>query len=170
MSARPNRDAPRRPAADGIALLLAIVDEAYDRPAWHGPNLKGSLRRLTEDEAAWRPSPGRHSAWELAVHAAYWKYAVRRRLTGGKRGEFPLEGSNWFARPAEGRRWKDDLALLDQEHRRLRETIASIPASRLPKKSPGTKHTVARLIAGIAAHDTYHAGQIRLLQTLRKRG
>ena len=26
------------------------------------------------------------------------------------------------------------------------------------------------MIAGIAAHDTYHAGQIRLLQTLRKRG
>ncbi|HEY6050809.1 MAG TPA: DinB family protein, partial [Thermoanaerobaculia bacterium] len=69
-----------------IALLLSIVDEAYDRSAWHGPNLKGSLRRLTEEEAAWRPGPGRHSAWELAVHAAYWKYAVRRRLTGEKRG------------------------------------------------------------------------------------
>ena len=32
-----------------MKLLLAIVDEAYGRPAWHGPNLKGSVRRLTEE-------------------------------------------------------------------------------------------------------------------------
>jgi uncharacterized damage-inducible protein DinB len=169
LRSKPERRASRRPSAE-IALLLAMVDEAYDRPAWHGPNLKGSLRRLTQAQAAWRPSARRHSAWELAVHAAYWKYAVRRWLTGGKRGAFPLEGSNWFERPAGGRRWKEDLALLDEEHLRLREAIASIPASRLSKALPGTKQTLARLIWGIAAHDAYHAGQIRLLQTLRKRG
>jgi hypothetical protein len=160
----------RKPPSKELALLLAIVDEAYDRPAWHGPNLKGSLRRLTEEQAAWRPSPGRHSAWELAVHAAYWKYAVRRRLTGAKRGGFPLGGSNWFARPGAGRCWRDDFLLLEEEHRRLRETIAALPASRLARISPGTRHTVARLVYGIAAHDTYHAGQIRTLQTLRERG
>lgn len=33
--------------------------------------------------------------------AAYWKYAVWRRLTGSKRGSFALEGSNWFPRPEE---------------------------------------------------------------------
>ena len=67
-------------------MLLALVDEAYDRRSWHGPNLRGSLRGLSAAEAAWRPSPGRHSAWEIAVHAAYWKYAAWRRLTGEKRG------------------------------------------------------------------------------------
>ncbi len=159
----------RKPSKE-LALLLAIVDEAYDRPAWHGPNLKGSLRRLTEAQAAWRPSPGRHNAWELAVHAAYWKYTVRRRLTGAKRGGFPLPGSNWFVRPGGGRSFRDDLLLLEDEHRRLRGTIAALPASRLSRISPGTRHPVARLVYGIAAHDTYHAGQIRTLQALRKRG
>ena len=163
--AKRRRAAPPSPE---IALLLSIVDEAYDHSAWHGPNLKGSLRRLTEEEAAWRPGPGRHSAWELAVHAAYWKYAVRRRLTGEKRGGFPLAGSNWFARPASGRRWRDDFLLLDEAHRRLRETIATLPASSLDRVSAGSRHTVARLVWGIAAHDTYHAGQIRLLQSMRK--
>ncbi|MDQ6894500.1 MAG: DinB family protein [Acidobacteriota bacterium] len=162
---------PRTPKpSKEVALLLAIVDEAYDRSAWHGPNLKGSLRRLTQEQAAWRPSAGRHSSWELAVHAAYWKYAVRRRLTGAKRGSFPLAGSNWFGRPDAGRSWRDDLLLLDEEHRRLRETIAALPASRLSRISPGTRHTGARLVYGIAAHDTYHAGQIRMLQTLRGGG
>ncbi|HEY6051503.1 MAG TPA: DinB family protein, partial [Thermoanaerobaculia bacterium] len=57
---------------------------------------------------------------------------------------------------------------LDEAHRRLRETIAALPASTLGRISRGSRHTVARLVWGIAAHDTYHAGQIRLLQSMRK--
>ncbi len=151
------------------SLLLAILDEAYDAPAWHGPNLKGSIRRVTEEEAVWRPAPGRNSVWELVVHAAYWKYAVRRRLTGEKRGSFPLAGSNFFRRPMPGRSWRDDVALLDDEHGKLREVIAALPAAQLPRRAAGTRHTAARTIYGVAAHDTYHAGQIRLLRALQKK-
>src|SRR5262245_25706047 len=82
-----------------IDLLLGLLDEAFDKKAWHGPNLRGALRRVGAAEAARRPGRGRHNVWELAVHAAYWKYAVRRRLTGEKRGSFALPGSNWFVRP-----------------------------------------------------------------------
>jgi len=163
---------PRRraPGVSPIALLLEIFDEAYDRKAWHGPNLRGSVRRLSEEEAAWRPSPERHNVWETVLHAAYWKYAVRRRLTGGKRGSFPAEGSNWFERPdgRSGATWKADLALLEDEHRKLREVIAELPEAVLPRRSPGSAHRIARLVYGVAAHDTYHAGQIRLLLSLRK--
>lgn len=69
-----------------IQLLLDVIDQAYDHHAWHGTNLKSSLRRLTPAEAAWRPGGKRHNIWELVVHAAYWKYTVRRRLLGEKRG------------------------------------------------------------------------------------
>src|SRR5512142_143685 len=82
-----------------IRLLLRAIDEGFDHAAWHGPNLKGSLRGVTAAQAAWRPAPGRHNIWEIVVHAAYWKYAVRRRLTGDERGSFPEKGSNWFERP-----------------------------------------------------------------------
>ncbi len=81
-----------------IGVLVHLLDEAFDRKAWHGPNLWGSVRGLSAEEAAWRPSPGRHSIQELALHCAYWKYAVRRKLTGEKRGSFPLKGSNFFPR------------------------------------------------------------------------
>ena len=77
-----------------IHLLLRMLDEAYSVKTWHGPNLKGSLRGLTAVTAAWRPGPKRHNIWEVAVHAAYWKYVVRRRLLGEKRGSFELKGSN----------------------------------------------------------------------------
>ena len=33
------------------ALLLRMLDEGYDKKAWHGPNLKGSIRGLSRQRA-----------------------------------------------------------------------------------------------------------------------
>ena len=152
-----------------IALLLDLVDEAFDRAAWHGPTLRGSLRGVTAAQASWRPAPTRHNIRELTVHAAYWKYAVRRRLTGAARGSFALPGSNWFEIPPR-RPWNDDVRLLTDEHRQLRAVIAAYPASELSKAIDAKQQTAAFSIRGIAAHDLYHAGQIRLLKKLQKAG
>jgi len=152
-----------------ILLLLRLLDEAYEKKAWHGPNLRGSLRGLTAEQAAWRPAPARHNIWEIAVHTAYWKYAVTRRLRGEKRGSFPCKGSNWFKRPESQTEeaWKADLQLLRQQHLRLRETVEGFEAARLHRKAPGSQSSALALIQGIAAHDLYHAGQIQLLKRLR---
>ena len=152
-----------------IRQLLALLDEAFERKAWHGPNLRGSLRGVTAAEAARRPGAGRHNIWELAVHAAYWKYAVRRRLECEKRGSFALSGSNWFRRPGADTSeaaWKRDLALLAVEHRRLRGAIGRLTASDLVRTAHGRKTSNGYLVRGIAAHDLYHAGQIQLLKRL----
>jgi len=149
-------------------LLLHLLDEAFDRKAWHGPNLFGSVRRLSPEEAAWRPAPGRHSAQELALHCAYWKYAVRRKLTGEGRGSFPLKGSNFFPREGNAAHaaWAADRKLLQEEHRKLRAAVEAFPASKLSARAPGVSHSFRRLIAGAAAHDLYHAGQVRLILRL----
>jgi uncharacterized damage-inducible protein DinB len=150
------------------ALLLGLLDEGYNRPAWHGPNLRGSLARLTAREAARRPAPGRHNIWEIAVHAAYWKYAVRRRLKGERRGSFPLKGSNWFPRTGEGgeEAWRRDLELLEDMHLALRQAVEGLVDTDLARVIPPGRHTVARIVAGAALHDVYHAGQVRTLKRL----
>jgi uncharacterized damage-inducible protein DinB len=151
-----------------VAILLGLLDEAFDKKAWHGPNLRGSIRGLDAKTAAWRPGPGRHSIQDLVVHAAYWKYAVRRRLSGEKRGSFPLEGSNFFERPGGEAAWKADVALLVSEHRKLRAEIVGLRDAELPKKTPGSRQTNLSVVRGIAAHDLYHAGQIQLLKRLAR--
>jgi uncharacterized damage-inducible protein DinB len=153
-----------------VAAALELIDEAFEKKAWHGPNLRGTIRGLSAAEAAWRPGPGRHSVWELVVHAAYWKYAVRRRLTGEKRGSFALSGSNWFARPdaADEAAWSADVRLLGEEHRKLRRVVAALRDRDLDQPAAGQRATTVRvLVRGIAAHDLYHAGQIQLLKRLR---
>ena len=152
-----------------ILILLDAIDRAFNRRSWHGTNLRGSLRSITAEEAAWRPSPGRHNIWELVVHAAYWKYVVHRRLAGKAVGSFVLKGSNWFSRP-EGKpaeaAWKKDIRVLDDIHRSLRAAVSMVKPGELSYKPANSKVTNLMLIEGIAAHDLYHAGQIQLLKRL----
>ena len=149
-----------------VAQLLSIVDQAYDRQSWHGTNLRGSIRRTSLTQAAWRPAPSRHNIWELVVHTAYWKYIGWRRLTGSARGSFPLRGSNWFRRPLEATdaAWRSDIALLDEMHRTLRDAVAGLSARELHRTPRGSKVSNFALLSGVAAHDLYHAGQIQLLK------
>jgi DinB superfamily len=151
-----------------IRLLLELIDRAYDRKSWHGPTLRGSVRGLTPDLALWRPQPARHNIVEQALHASYWKYAARRRLTGEKRGSFALKGSNWFpvSGPLTDAAWSDHVGLLDSEHKALRNAVASFPPARLDAPLGDGKYTCLGLILGIASHDLYHAGQIQLLKRL----
>jgi DinB superfamily len=147
-------------------ILLALLDEAYSKKTWHGPNLRQALKGVTAKQAAWRPGPQRHNIWEEALHAAYWKYAARRRIEGGKRGSFPLKGSNFFVRPEKGKAseadWRADLRILENEHRALIEAVRKILKSSLDEKK-------RRTLYGVAFHDVYHAGQIRLLRRLQER-
>jgi hypothetical protein len=128
-------------SVNSASLVLALLDEAYEEKTWHGPN--------------------------FTLHAAYWKYIVRRRIEGQKRGSFALKGSNFFARPEKAqlneKAWRADKELLEREHVALVKTIGKA-LSNLRGKS------VPKAFYGIAFHDVYHAGQIRLLRRLMERG
>jgi hypothetical protein len=176
------------------AMLLDGLDEAFDKKSWHGPNLRAAIRGVTVTQAAWRPAGDRHNIWELTLHAAYWKYVVRRKILREKRGSFVFAGSNFFERPESGSAaadaasarlgsygsvsagsaatevalaeaalaetaWKRDIAILEAEHRKLRDAVARLSARAF---TPAVCH----LIRGAAAHDLYHAGQIRLLRRM----
>ncbi len=147
-----------------IEVLLNNLDEAYDKKGWHGTTLRGGLRKVNAEEALWRPAPGRHNIWELALHAAYWKYAVRRRLTGVKRGSFPLKGSNWFPSPktATEDEWRAVVDLVDREHRQLHDAVANAARKQLADMK------TVRMMYGIAAHDLYHTGQIQIVRALKR--
>ena len=163
-------ESARQSRAPEIAELLRLIDEGYERRAWHGPNLRGAIRGLTARQAASRPGPGRHSIWEIVVHCAYWKYAVCRRILGAKRGSFPRQGSNWLPQPhPQGdRAWRQDVALLADMHRRLRAAVAGLGPGDLDTVPRGSRVSTRAIVAGAAMHDVYHAGQIQLVKRLAR--
>jgi uncharacterized damage-inducible protein DinB len=154
-----------------IKLLLEMLDAAFQGRGWHGTTLIGALRGVTPKQALWRPRPGRHNVWELALHTAYWKYVVRRRITGDEtRGAFPRAPSNWPAVPTtpNAAAWRRDVWLVKQMHVDLRAAVAVLPPKRLNARSPTGKWTYAEMIHGVAAHDLYHTGQIQLIKRLMR--
>jgi hypothetical protein len=153
-----------------VALLVEVLDEAYGARGWHGTTLRGALRGLTPRQALWRPSPRRHCVWELILHTAYWKYTVRQRLTGGKRGAFPRTPSNFPRLPArpDTAALKADIALLEAEHQALRAVVAGLGAAELDAPSARGTWRQREMIHGVAAHDVYHTGQIQLLKRLQR--
>lgn len=154
-----------------ISLFLRVLDQAFDQRSWHGTNLMGSLRGVSAEAAAWRPGEGRHNVWELVVHAAYWKYRVRRLLTEEPPRSFEIKGSNWYERPAsrvDASAWRADIELLKTWHERLWEAVAAFDPSRLDERPGKSEYTYFDLIAGVAAHDLYHTGQIQLVKRMRE--
>lgn len=146
--------------------LLFLLQQGWGPGAWHGTALKGAVRGVTAKQALWRPAPGRHNIWELVLHMAYWKYAVARRISGVERGSFPRDGSNWIAvTDTSERAWKADVALLHEQHARLIAAVRKLSPSRLDA-TEGSKWTNAEQIAGAAAHDLYHTGQLQLIKKL----
>jgi hypothetical protein len=160
----------RSAKSSSVVHLIWMLDEAYDKQSWHGPNLKGSLRGIDHRAAAWRPAKKRHNIWEIAIHAAYWKYVVRRRLSAEKRGSFEVPGSNWFVRPCEltSKAWKSDLRILERSHQELRKTVAELTDGDLKLTPGGSQFNNESLIRGVAFHDIYHAGQIQLLKRMMR--
>ena len=156
----------RRNADDTIAVLLDALDRAYRGRSWHGTSLRGTLRGLQVESALWRPGAGRNCIWDYMLHAAYWKYIIRRKLLPTKE-RFPRVGSNFPAlpRPADAQALARDLQLLDEQHALLRAAVSSVPPTDLGKRRGGWR--IIDYITGAAAHDLYHAGQINLVKRLR---
>lgn len=150
--------------------LLRLLDEAFAGPAWHGPALANAVRGFSAGQAAWRPTPGRRSAWEIVLHCAYWEHRVHERLAPGTAAPFPRAGSNWPHLPEEitTARWRADVALLKSVHAALREAVAALTSSSLHRPTPGQTKTRLENIIGICCHDVYHAGQIRLLNRIQR--
>ena len=125
-----------------ISLLVQAIQPRSGRAGWHGgPTPVGALRGVSAGEAWWRPSPRRKSIWTLALHIAYWKYAVRRLLEGGQRGGFPRAPSNWPLPPAvaDPARWAEDVALLKAEHVHLVAAAAALSPGRLGRRPPSSR-------------------------------
>jgi hypothetical protein len=140
------------------ALMLQILDHAFDRASWHGANLSGAIRGVSAAGAARRVGR-RKTIWEQVLHAAYWKQRVLNKLVGATR--FPRKGSNWPAMPdrRDDAAWRADVKLLTEIHWRLRDVVEKLPAGKVMPKG-------VWMIHGAAFHDVYHAGQIKLLRRL----
>ena len=152
-----------------MGQLLLGIDQAWHTKSWHGSTLRGALSRVSPETAAWSPGPERPNIWEIAVHCAYWKHIVLRRIAREEPEPFPFSGSDWFPRPegpVTARAWKADLAVLGGIHRALRAAVAALAPEELDTYPGETTTRIDDLVRGIAFHDVHHGGQVQVLKKL----
>ncbi|HEX5005038.1 MAG TPA: DinB family protein [Gemmatimonadales bacterium] len=135
--------------------------------------MTGALRGVSAEAAVWRPAPGRHSIWELALHIAYWHHVIAQRLRGGDREPFARSPADWPAPPGtpDEAAWRRDRALVRRTHDAVAALIRDIPPATYGRKPVGNrKWTIGETILGAAQHEAYHTGQIQLLKRLQSAG
>jgi uncharacterized damage-inducible protein DinB len=146
--------------------IIAQLDEVYRGPAWHGPAVLEALDGVSAATARAKPDPKRHSIWELVRHLTHGRHLMVDRLNESL-SEFPhaIREPWWPVPPADTSEtaWREDLALLDAHHARLVDAIGAASAAQLARRPKPDDQTLAQQLLGMAAHDAYHAGQIRLL-------
>ncbi len=155
----------------GRVLARAALDGAFNGRGWQGATLLGSVRGLSARDALWRASPVRRCVWEHVLHAGYWKYAMVRVFDPSAAPDgYPRAPSDWPRVPSkpDEKAWRADRALLKAMHARLVEAVAGFDMARLGEVAPGRKLAYAEYLAGAAAHDAYHCGQIQLLKRLMR--
>ncbi len=158
----------REPATDpGRDVVLSTLAESYAGPAWHGPSVLEALEGVGADSAFRKPDANRNSIWELVLHLAHGRHLLMARTLNAEIDPFPraVREPWWPVSPdrRDDGAWKADIMLLDETQMQLLRAIREATPEQLARVPAGAEHSVARQLLGMALHDAYHAGQIRLL-------
>jgi uncharacterized damage-inducible protein DinB len=147
--------------------IADLINESYAGPAWHGPCVVEALAGVDARAATHRISPHRHSIWELVLHLAHGRHLLIERLTNTSIPPFPraIREPWWPVSPTDTSEtaWLVDRDLLDDYQERLLAAIRAATPEQLTRVPERSDTAVARQLVGMALHDTYHAGQIKLI-------
>jgi uncharacterized damage-inducible protein DinB len=144
--------------------VLSALRGAFEANGWHGPTVRGAIRGVTPREAGRRPTRAHHSIHELVDHIAYWEAAVLRRYL--RREPMRRRSRRDWAPPSGP--FADSARKLEEGHQALVAAVSALDDRDLDRKVPTSSgpRPLSEVLHGIAAHDAYHAGQIRLARTL----
>jgi uncharacterized damage-inducible protein DinB len=151
------------PARD---VIINELEEVYRGPAWHGPSLLEALNEVDASAAARRFGGSNNSIWDLVGHLTHGRHLLIERLT---QTTFDFPGAvrePWWPVAKEDlseASWRQDLRLLDEYHERLIASIRAATHAQLARVPAPGDQSLAQQLLGMAVHDAYHAGQIRLI-------
>jgi uncharacterized damage-inducible protein DinB len=146
-----------------VEILAEQLDRSFRGPAWHGPSVAEALAGVDATAAAAHPLPGAHSIWEIVHHMTVWNDVPRRRIDG-ERLENLSSARDWPpVADTSVEAWRRALTALEAAHTALVDRVHKLSEVQLDDPVAGSDPTVRGLLLGVLQHNTYHAGQIRLL-------
>jgi DinB superfamily len=151
-----------------VEIFVEWMNHVFEHEGWH-VSLLDSVKGLSARQAAWTPSPERHSIWQIVEHLALWKEEGARHLRGD-----PPRPPGW-AKDHDWRdtgevsdpRWQGTITRLTDAQKTVRAALEALAEADLNRPLPGFAGSAAETIRGIVLHDSYHCGQICHLRALQ---
>ena len=147
--------------------MIALLNEIYFGPAWHGPSVKDALDGVTAHAAVQKLHPSRNSIWELVLHLAHGRHLLIERVNNAPSPAFPRAiRTPWWPSlnyETNDAAWQNDLQLLDEYHAKLIDAVTAATPAQLARVPSRGDQSIEQQLIGLAVHDGYHAGQIRQL-------
>ncbi|HEU5298448.1 MAG TPA: DinB family protein [bacterium] len=163
------------PQQPGLTIKQLVEDHVhttlYEEDWQWQPSLSQALEGLTAAQASWKPSPQRHSIWQIVRHLILWKRGVMQAWDGSPPDGAKLEELDWHEVSGTDAEWnRDRQALLDVSKEYLtrvqRLTDADLARPTVWYTNGATQPLAIRLVR-TTTHDIYHSGQIRYLRALQ---
>jgi uncharacterized damage-inducible protein DinB len=126
---------------------------------------------LTAAEAGWKPSPERHSIWQIVRHLTLWKRGVLGAWDGDPPDGKQLDAADWrevSGGDAEWDRDRRELLQISEEFLTRAQALDDAALSRqVTWYKGGPAQPLAMRLVRTTTHDIYHAGQIMYLRALQ---
>ncbi len=142
--------------------MLDMADKEFDGESFNGPPLMATLDALSAEEARSEATYEGYSAWEIAVHCAFYKHVIAAAL-GATVEKFPYEEKNFSAipEPADDAAWKSARALLRRSHHAVMGATRAASREALDAVWPEWDVPLREAVSWLCTHDTFHNAQIR---------
>jgi hypothetical protein len=151
-----------------IELLANLADDEFDGDCFNGLSFMKTLSKLDASMAAYNDTYEGYSAWEIALHCAYYKYFLAKAL-GAPVEDYPFDKENYgfgASRPAGTEAaWAELLEYLPKAHKTAWDAAQALEADKLDEILPAWKVSFAKALSWLATHDTFHGAQIRSMGT-----
>lgn len=151
-------------------LLLEHLEFTFTKEGWQPP-LSHAVAGLTAAQAAWKPSPERHSIWQIVRHVLHWKRGVLQAWDGDPPDYRQMSEADWPDATGDDAAWERDVRALHNLYADLRRKLEAAGQADLDQTRPWYRDAPPRAVATrvlhMLTHDIYHAGQIQYLRALQ---
>ncbi len=150
-------------------MFLEQLEMHHQENEWFA-SFEQALNGVTAAEAAWAGPGNSNSIWQIANHLIFWNDDVIHRINGTENPHKPKDNEETFGNPGDPEDvtgWSQTVQRLNEVISEMKSVIENLDDERLSTSYAPNRYSIERLLSNVMMHDTYHLGQIVLLQKLQ---